>query len=74
MTTTSDKFESERSRAAVAVACLQWLQCTGPSIELRPSRITPPDVAELLRNSPSIVSPIHDHEPPHPLWDQWIDG
>ena len=69
-----EEFDYERSRAAVAVACLQWLHCTGPTIEPEPARATPPDVAELLRNPPPIVSPTHAGDLPHPLWDRWLDG
>ena len=75
MTTAPDEFDFERSRAAVAVACLQWLRCTGPAID--PDRGTSPDVADPARNPPSILGPIHDPDDgnlPHPLWDRWLDG
>jgi hypothetical protein len=69
-----DEFDYERSRAAVAVACLQWLRCTGPAIEPAPTHVTSPDIANLLHEESPIVSPIHPLEPPHPLWDRWLDG
>jgi hypothetical protein len=72
-----EEFDFERSRAAVAVACLQWLQCTGPAIEPELARVTSSKVVDLSRNPPPIVSP--DQVPdsadlPHPLWDRWLDG
>jgi hypothetical protein len=78
MATAPDEFESERSRAAVAVACLQWLRCTGPATppDSQPPHVTSPVVAELLRNASRSLDPIPELEPthPHPLWDRWIDG
>jgi hypothetical protein len=74
MATIPDEFETERSRAAVTVACLQWLRCTGPAIKARPARLTAPEVEELLRNTPTNPRLIHNLNPPHPLWDRWIDG
>jgi hypothetical protein len=66
--------EAERSRAAVAVACLEWLRCTGPVIHLGPSRNTSPLVAELLDDTSLDECPVAHLDPPHPLWDRWIDG
>ncbi len=64
-------FDYERSRAAVAVACLQWLRCTGPAIDLE----TPRDSAEVPRDSRPIEDPIPSLDfSPHPLWDRWLDG
>jgi hypothetical protein len=66
-----DSFDFERSRAAVAVACLQWLRCTGPMIESEPLRSLSPDLP------PIAASLAQDNDPgdsPHPLWDQWLDG
>ena len=77
MSIAPDESDFERSRAAVAVACLQWLRCTGPAIEAGPARPTPPDVAGLLRGPSPIASPDHAPDPrdlPHPLWDRWLDG
>ena len=68
-----DSFDRERSRAAVAVACLQWLRCTGPAIDLGVMREPPHDAPDL----PPIVRPALAPESgglPHPLWDRWIDG
>ncbi len=61
--------EAERARAAVAVACLRWLRCTGPG----PLAIDPPhresrDVRALDQGPPPGTSPAH------PLWDRWLDG
>ncbi len=68
-------FDYERSRAAVAVACLQWLRCTGPAIDLGMARETRPVVAQLPRDPQLIEGPIHAHDvSPHPLWDRWLDG
>jgi hypothetical protein len=67
-----EEFDYERSRAAVAVACLQWLRCTGPAIEPEPSRVT-----RLPGEESSIESQIPTSDPadlPHPLWDRWLDG
>ena len=69
-------YDYERSRAAVAVACLRWLRCTGPAIDLGVEREIPP-VVDFLRDPFPIVSPAHAPEPgdsPHPLWDRWLDG
>ena len=77
MSIAPDEFDLERSRAAVAVACLQWLRCTGPTSEPGPARATPPIVADILRDPPPIAGPIQDEGPfhlPHPLWDRWLDG
>jgi hypothetical protein len=74
MSIAPEEFDYERSRAAVTVACLQWLRCTGPAIDPEPSRVTAPDIAKLLREDASIVSPVHIPEPSHPLWDRWLDG
>lgn len=66
-------FDYERSRAAVAIACLQWLRCTGPATGIGDAREIPPDVVDL----PPIASPVLVDDPyhwPHPLWDRWIDG
>ena len=61
--------EFERSRAAVAVSCLRWLQCTGPAIDpaRRAPRVDPPPVE---------IRPIPEPPVPsqHPLWDRWLDG
>jgi hypothetical protein len=73
MATIPDEFEIERSRAAVTVACLEWLRCTGPAIEARPASPTAPEVEELLRNTPTNPRLTHNLNPPHPLWDRWID-
>jgi hypothetical protein len=73
MSTDSDSSEIERSRAAVAVACLQWLRCTGPTAQPRPTHVPSPVVAD-LREFPTNVSPDLDLDSPHPLWDRWIDG
>jgi hypothetical protein len=75
MSTPLDEFEFdfERSRAAVAVACLQWLRRTGPAIEPVVAREIPTAVADL----PPIASPTQANDPvglPHPLWDRWLDG
>jgi hypothetical protein len=62
-------FDLERSRAVVAVACLQWLECKGPAIE--------PDQVAPRHNDPSVsFQPIPEPsgEPIHPLWDRWLDG
>jgi hypothetical protein len=75
MTTNPESFEYdyERSRAAVAVACLQWLRCTGPTTEWDGT----PEVASEVDSLPAIewledvASPIGS---PHPLWDRWLDG
>src|SRR5205807_300345 len=66
----------ERSRAAVAVSCLRWLQCTGPAIgpERAPARDRVPD---RLRDEPLvrlIQVPEPATSPKHPLWDRWLDG
>lgn len=66
--------ELERSRAAVAIACLEWLRCTGPAIQPGPSHLTSPVVAEILRNPSLNVRPVPNLEPTHPLWDRWLDG
>ncbi len=66
--------ELERSRAAVTVACLEWLRCTGPAINTGPAHVASPIVAELLRIPITDDQRISDPEPPHPLWDRWIDG
>jgi hypothetical protein len=68
----------ERSRAAVAVSCLRWLQCTGPAVEPEPERAPVRDrVLDRLRDEP-LVRLIQVPEPPvspmHPLWDRWLDG
>ncbi len=34
-----EEFDYERSRAAVTVACLQWLRCTGPAVEPEPAPV-----------------------------------
>jgi hypothetical protein len=75
MTTDPDAFDFdyERSRAAVAVACLQWLRCTGPAIDSGVAREIPTAVAD----RPPIASPTQANDPsdlPHPLWDRWLDG
>lgn len=77
MPTAPDEFDFERSRAAVAVACLQWLRCTGPAIDLGTARAAPPDVAGVFRDPPTMVGPTQapdDGNLPHPLWDRWLDG
>ncbi len=59
--------EAERARAAVAVACLAWLRCSGPA--------APPAEAPDRRSRMTL-----DPSPPlpgsggHPLWDRWLDG
>jgi hypothetical protein len=68
-----DEFNFERSRAAVTIACLQWLRCTGPAIDPGVAREIPPAVAD----RPPIASPTQATDPvglPHPLWDRWLDG
>ncbi len=69
MTIAPDGFDFERSRAAVAVSCLRWLQYAGPTID--PARRAP-------RPEPSPVEvrsiPDPPAEPRHPLWDRWLDG
>ena len=78
MTTPLDDFDPERSRAAVAVACLRWLHCTGPASEPATAparaRITPPDVARLLLENVPDPSPLDFSPISHPLWDRWLDG
>jgi hypothetical protein len=64
-------FDYERSRAAVAVACLQWLRCTGPAIGPGVAREIPPEVAESAPIEGAIPDPYFS---PHPLWDRWLDG
>ncbi len=60
----------ERSRAAVAVSCLRWLQCTGPGpVAPRPSRGPKPDAPPTVG-----IGPIPPVDAPHPLWDRWLDG
>ena len=62
-------FDPERSRAAVAVACLEWLRCTGPVAPRWP-------LSEFAEPGPK-VAPIPARDPmdwPHPLWDDWLDG
>ena len=68
-TTDLDLADPERSRAAVAVACLRWLRCTGPSVDngSAPDGSTWPPVDA----RPAVVFPVED---PHPLWDRWLDG
>jgi hypothetical protein len=61
--------EIERSRAAVAVSCLRWLQCTGPAIE--PARVAPRDDPPTLSIRPIPEPPAG---PTHPLYDPWLDG
>jgi hypothetical protein len=78
MTTDPDAFDFdyERSRAAVAVACLQWLRCTGPAVDFDVAREASPDVT-LLQNSSTIegLAQVSDSGySPHPLWDRWLDG
>jgi hypothetical protein len=77
MTTTPDEFEFEieRSRAAVTIACLEWLRCTGPATSPRtPSaRVTSPDAVEIHHESPTNLHLIQNLDHPHPLWDRWID-
>ena len=75
MTTAPEFFEydHERSRAAVAVACLRWLGCTGPAVEFDPDREVPSKTDGL----PPLASPEEAASPigsPHPLWDRWLDG
>ena len=61
--------EIERSRAAVAVSCLRWLQCTGPAVE--PARVVSRD-GPPTSNIPPILEPTV--RPTHPLYDPWLDG
>jgi hypothetical protein len=64
-------YDYERSRAAIAVACLQWLRCTGPAIDHEVGRGAPPEVP---RDSPPDERPMPVEEfTPHPLWDRWLD-
>jgi hypothetical protein len=74
MSIAPDAFE--RSRAAVAVSCLRWLQCTGPVIapQTGPARDRASDD---LRDEPLvrvIPVPTPPASPAHPLWDRWLDG
>ena len=71
---TPDSLDLERSRAAVAVACLQWLRCTGPAIDLEANRA---EVDDLPRGRWPTEDPAPALDPcdrPHPLWDRWLDG
>jgi hypothetical protein len=61
-----DDFDLERSRAAVAIACLEWLRCTGPSPDASRAPSHPEAPARNREDNP------FDHR--HPLWDRWIDG
>lgn len=76
MTTDPDALEfaydSERSRAAVAVACLRWLGHTGPPSDRGTTSEAPP----IGQPASSDVSdrPFDPDAWPHPLWDRWIDG
>jgi hypothetical protein len=76
MTTRPDEFDFqiERSRAAVTIACLEWLRCKGPLAEVEPTRVTSPDVVRILIDSPVNLGSPNPFDPPHPLWDRWIDG
>ncbi|WP_435008843.1 hypothetical protein P12x_000092 [Tundrisphaera lichenicola] len=70
MTIPPDAYE--RSRAAVAISCLKWLQCTGPASDRVPDRIVefPSDDPPLVRvREVSTVDLVT-----HPLWDRWLDG
>ena len=74
MSIAPDAFE--RSRAAVVVSCLRWLQCTGPAIEPEVAR-WPDRSAGFLRDDPPLVriGEVPAMAPPtHPLWDRWLDG
>ena len=66
----------ERSRAAVAVSCLEWLRCTGPAAVSGSSRM-PARAVEIERDEPPLVRVIEvptPAPPTHPLWDRWLDG
>lgn len=66
----------ERSRAAVAVSCLEWLRCTGPATVSVSSRM-PDRAIEIPRDGPPLVRVIEvptPAPPSHPLWDRWLDG
>ncbi len=70
MDTTTTPDEAERARAAVAVACLAWLRCTGPASGL-PAEGPGRDPGSTPRPSP--LPPL-SLSPDHPLWDRWLDG
>jgi hypothetical protein len=66
----------ERSRAAVAVSCLEWLRCTGPGTTSGSPR-RPDRAIEPPRDEPTLVRVIEiptPAPPTHPLWDRWLDG
>jgi hypothetical protein len=66
----------ERSRAAVAVSCLRWLQCTGPAMVPEPSPARD-RASDGLRDAPlvsAIPAPTPTASQTHPLWDRWLDG
>jgi hypothetical protein len=66
----------ERSRAAVAVSCLRWLQCTGPRKAAEPAGLADRAI-EFPRDEPVLVRVIEAPRlasPMHPLWDRWLDG
>jgi hypothetical protein len=68
----------ERSRAAVAVSCLRWLQCTGPAADPGPARMTVRSGDLPSEDSPPVrgrqIPEMPAASPEHPLWDRWLDG
>ena len=58
--------EVERSRAAVAVSCLRWLQYSGPATE--PGHVSLRDLPP-----PMEIPPKPPARSSHPLWDRWLD-
>ena len=68
--------DSERARSAVAVACLRWLEFSGPAtagLAGTSGRATGPATAK-PDDSPVPVDLRDFRDRPHPLWDAWLDS